>query len=242
MLLAIETATSVCGVALVGGGTIVAESWIDEDHVHSEKIISLIGETTERGNTSLAGIGAIAVSAGPGSFTGLRIGLSTAKGLAFALSAKLVAVPTLGALARSAVDQGFVSPGDYCLALIDARRKEVYAALYRCEGGGCREIMPACARRVDELEEMVAHPGGTTLVTGNGAQKYGDFLAGSIPQGVRFAPAGRNGCRAPSVGILGERMLERGETADLASTEPLYVKDFHTLVKTQHENSEGVHS
>ncbi|HEX9007418.1 MAG TPA: tRNA (adenosine(37)-N6)-threonylcarbamoyltransferase complex dimerization subunit type 1 TsaB, partial [Bacteroidota bacterium] len=133
-ILGIETATTVCAAATVRDGTVIAEDSLDERYIHAERIMGFV----EKAVTAAGGlhtIDAIAVSIGPGSFTGLRIGLSVAKGLAYAADLKIVAVPTLEAIAWRLLRAGAVAPGERILTVLPARRGEAFGAYYRVVGG-----------------------------------------------------------------------------------------------------------
>ena len=126
MILAIETATEVCAAALVNGGRTIAERSVTERNIHSERLLQLIDEILKEADVPPSGLTAVAVSIGPGSFTGLRIGLSTAKGLALALGIPLIPVPTLDAVAEA---YRASNGGNFC-AMIDAKREESFYAFY----------------------------------------------------------------------------------------------------------------
>ncbi len=226
MILAIETATAVCGVALVENGRVILERSIEMPQMHAEKLALMIGSSLAERQLRVSGLAAIAVSIGPGSFTGLRIGLSTAKGLAFASSIPLVTVPTLRALALNAA--GSLPQDTFILPLIDARRDELYGALY--QGQELAELVPPSAFSVKDAEKVVSrrHP---LAVLGDGAEKFVHYreISGVPPDDhVILVDPEKRKCSASSVGILGERLLREGSQADLASVEPLYVKEFFT--------------
>src|ERR1051326_299678 len=236
-VLALETATGVCGAAIVEDGTILAESSIVAERIHSEKLLPMIDDVLRQANVDLSGMDGIAVSIGPGSFTGLRISLSAAKGLAYASGKPLLAVPTLEALAWSCVQKGLVRTGDHILPMIDARREEVYAALYYYDDQP-REQISARALHLHEIDPLLESK-ERIIITGNGVEKFQKFVAITMPGlTTRFvAPAPEDSrCSASAVGSLGEHMLLRGEIADLASLGPLYVKDFQTIVGSQHQS------
>ena len=111
-ILGIETATSVCAAAIVDDGDVLTEQWIEAQHSHSEKLITLIDKCLQTVNCELKSLAGIAVSIGPGSFTGLRIGLSVAKGLSYASGVPLVSIPTLKALAWNAVTFNLVKQNE----------------------------------------------------------------------------------------------------------------------------------
>lgn len=235
-VLGIETATAVCGASVVGDGKILSHHFLEAQHVHSEKLMTVIDETLKESHLSIESLDGIAISIGPGSFTGLRIGLSTAKGLAFASGKPLVAVPTLLGLAFNARIQHIASSGQIILPMIDARRDEVYCAVYRNENDGLHELAPAQAQPLGNIE-MLAREEENILVVGDGADKFQKFLAMKSEQfKQRFIVPSREQriCSAASIALLGEQKLSRDDVADVSSLEPLYVKDFYTLLKTQH--------
>jgi tRNA threonylcarbamoyladenosine biosynthesis protein TsaB len=223
-VLAIETATAVCSVALRAGGRVAAEETIEEMNVHAERLMSLIDSVSRRSLVPPRSFDAIAVSIGPGSFTGLRIGLSVAKGLCFALEKPLVAVPTLDALARRAAD-ALVVETPYLLAALDARRNEVYCALFRINGRAVEREGDVRDMTLEDLPAFVA--GRSVSYTGNAGAK----LAARFGDAVRFVPAEYASCRASAVALIGEEMALRGAFADVRTVEPAYVKDFHTPFK-----------
>src|SRR5690606_13682330 len=132
---AIETATTVCSVALWTDEDVVVEAALYRPRAHAENLVPLIGDVLRYGAIAPRDVDAVAVSAGPGSYTGLRIGASTAKGLVTAVDAELVAVPSLEALASAAAD--LIGESDMLLAVFGARRDEVFAAAFckQADGG-----------------------------------------------------------------------------------------------------------
>ncbi|HEY6193114.1 MAG TPA: tRNA (adenosine(37)-N6)-threonylcarbamoyltransferase complex dimerization subunit type 1 TsaB [Bacteroidota bacterium] len=231
-VLAIETATAVCAASVVRDGAVLAESRVESRHVHSEKLLPMMDEAFRSAGVAPAQIDGIAVSIGPGSFTGLRIGLSVAKGLAYAWEKPLIPVQTLEALAMHAVEQSLAVAGGFVLPMIDARRAEVYAALYRRVGGNLEEIIPPRAAQLRDLEGIL--PGESPVVVmGDGAVKFLEYLElGKSPARSRFVfpPMEARQCSASAVGLLGERALAAGRTGVVADLEPFYVKDFQSLV------------
>ena len=232
-VLAIETATAVCSVAIVENGKTVAERSVEAHYVHSEKLMVLTDEVLTSLNLSPKTIDGIAVSIGPGSFTGLRIGLSTAKGLSYAVKKPLVAVSTLEALAENAVYQQIVQQNDCILAIIDARRNELYASAFTVEDKKLIEYIAVQALTVDELWNRLPRD-RRIIVLGDGAEKFQRLLnEKSIAGNERFIFPSREHrqCTASAVGYIGEQKLMRGEHAEIASLEPLYVKEFYTTMQ-----------
>src|SRR5512140_88234 len=210
-VLGIETATVVCGAAVSVDGRLVAEEALEEHAVHAEKLLTLIDAVCVRAGETIGSLDGIAVSAGPGSFTGLRIGLSAAKGLVFASGKPLVAVPTLEALALRAVDDAVAQECDEILAVLDARRDEVYWQRFTREGA---EIRPRDEARDAAVATVFGETTGLrVLVTGDGTSKVALFLAGpGVAATQRFVllAGERSRCSAGSVALLGASMLARG--------------------------------
>ncbi|HTK81386.1 MAG TPA: tRNA (adenosine(37)-N6)-threonylcarbamoyltransferase complex dimerization subunit type 1 TsaB [Bacteroidota bacterium] len=230
-ILAIETATEVCGAAFVQDGLVRAEEFIEAPQVHSQKIMGLIDRVLASADLEMDRIDGIAVSIGPGSFTGLRIGLSTAKGLAYGLDRPIVPVPTLKALARHV--NGSMNHGENSLLLpmIDARRDEVFAAAYRIHDNRLVEELAPAALTVEHVARMVESE-AFVIPTGNGAGKFFRYVKEHGDDIQRFVdlPDHIKRCSPAAVGLLGEHELQRGTTADVASLEPLYVKEFYTTM------------
>ena len=235
-ILGIETATNLCAAAIVENGMVLAEHSSDSPHVHSEKLISIINQCFDDSKLTINSIDGIAVSIGPGSFTGLRIGLSVAKGLSYASGKPLAAVSTLKGLAMWGVARNSIQQIEFVLPLLDALRDEVYTALYRLEGKDLHEIIPSSAMSVAHLINQLPVK-KKILILGDGAEKFEqifkkadnyDFNAYIILQ------KSFNHCSAAIIAQIGDEMIKTQEGADITSLEPLYVKDFYTLVRTQH--------
>ncbi len=223
-VLGIETATAVCSAAFVADGRISAEETIEEKNVHAEMLIQLIDRVLRRAQVAPKLLDAIAVSIGPGSFTGLRIGLSVAKGLCFVLEKPLVAVPTLDALARRAVEASVVHT-PFLVAALDARRDEVYCALFRVNGRTIQREGDVQDMTLDALMTFVADR--TVTFTGNAGAKVRTRFGNA----VRFVPEEYAACRSSSVALIGEEVARRGQFADVRTLEPAYIKEFHTISK-----------
>ncbi len=224
LLLALETATSTCGVAVLQDETLVAEIHLHRPRVHSERLTPLIEEALDQAAVAPSDLDAIAVSMGPGSYTGLRIGVSTAKGWALATGADLVGVPTLEAF--SAQVGPVASTDDVACTLIDARRDEVYAGAYRFTPEGVSEHAPTKALTVEALSEWIGAVDGRLWLLGDGAPKGQEALA-SVGTGQRLL--GREGF-PPSAAWVARRGRHRLTTKgpeEVTTFEPFYVKDVH---------------
>jgi tRNA threonylcarbamoyladenosine biosynthesis protein TsaB len=225
IVLGIETATAVCGTAVVKDGTLRGEAHVSEKHMHAERIMQLIDDTLRTSGIAIRHVDALAVSIGPGSFTGLRIGLSVAKGFAFALEKPIVAVPTLRALAQRAADAQAVSTL-FILPAIDARRDEVYCQMFRREGDGLWAEGEEREYRVGALVEQYGEREIT--VTGDAVQKVKTVAHRGC---WRFIENELAHCSAATVARLGSQMLLRGDVADPTLLEPTYLKEFFTITK-----------
>jgi tRNA threonylcarbamoyladenosine biosynthesis protein TsaB len=219
-LLAVETSTLTGAVALLESGGVVAESRVNIAVTHGERLMAAIDGVLRAARWELAHVEAFAVARGPGSFTGLRIGLSTVKGLAFATGKPVVGVPTLDALAWALPFCAY----PVC-AVLDARKNEVYAALYRTlEGrleplGAPRAVPPAIL-----AEELRDGTEGPVVFVGDAVAPFAGVLADVLGMRARLAPADLRLPSAVTVGELGGAALSRGETVDPAALEPLYLR------------------
>lgn len=229
-ILGIETASITCAAAVVENGQILAENSLTEPHIHSGKLIAIIDNVL----TLSDGFDAIAVSIGPGSFTGLRIGLSVAKGLVYASGKPIVAVSTLEALANNLILNNKVNEGSVIWSLMDARRDEFYTAMYRKQDGGLRMYLEPQALRFDVFLKKLS--GDKINFVGDGSEKLQNLLQKRQVHKNDWLFYDRiiNLCSACSVALLGEKKVLCNEVENLAELEPFYLKDFQTLVKTQH--------
>jgi tRNA threonylcarbamoyladenosine biosynthesis protein TsaB len=223
-IIAIETATLVCGTAIVRDGAILAEEFIEQKNAHAESIMFLIQRVLSTTGSRLNDVDAVAVSIGPGSFTGLRIGLSTAKGLCYALDKPLVAVPTLTGLAHRAMQSGKIT-SPFLLAAIDARRDEVYCQLFRVNGKSLESEWDQQDLSIGELAGRLS--GLSVSVTGDARQK---IVANEQMKMLHVVDDEFAVCRAGVIALLGEELAQQGEFIDPILAEPTYIKAFHTLV------------
>lgn len=217
-VLGLETSTAVCSVGLFREGKPPVEHSVQESHIHSEKLLTLVQLVARDGEIDLDQIDAIAVSIGPGSFTGLRIGLSTAKGLAYALDKPLVAVSTFEAIAEAA-------RGDHLSArtitvLIDAKKDECYIGQYVVAGERVKETLPVHVRPVDDARVLVKTEDSSLVLT----DRVPDVrrLFGETTQVIDVHAS----CRGAVVAAIGYRKATANEFADVAALEPTYLKDF----------------
>ncbi len=221
-VLGIETATRVCGAAVAAEGRILADAWEESRNIHAERLMSLIEQALETAGLDLGALDAIAVSEGPGSFTGLRVGVSAAKGLAYATAKPLAGVPTLLALAERAVRASAVPEGGLIVPLLDARREEVYYQVFRREKGAALPLGEPLAAQIPEFWARLAER--QVLLTGESAEAV--LKRGARGGRVALAASDIARCSAGMIAILGETTIRAGNTVNAADLEPRYVKEF----------------
>lgn len=219
MILAIETATDVCGVALVRDQSVIAQRVLAEKYVHSEKLLPMIDEVLRDASLSAKQLETIAVSIGPGSFTGLRIGLSTAKGLALSLGISVIAVPTLDALAHAFFRSKMGTTAAVVCPMIDAKRDEAFFCFYRIDAAGVTRQSAYAIALKSKIFEM-APP--SVIFVGDGAKRLG--ASRKIDTSKQFNPS--IVCSAESVGLVAEIVGVRQSREELSTLEPLYLREF----------------
>ena len=226
LLLALETATSTCSAAVMHHDTVVAEAHLHRPRVHAKHLTPLVDDVLQHADVRGTDLDAVAVSMGPGSYTGLRIGVSTAKGWAMAHGAALIGVPTLEALAAQARPWGH--PGDAVCAVLDARRNEVYASVYRMTADRTLQLHAGPdARAVTKLADAIGTPNGTCWLLGDGGAKSADALRESGRAAVRVVDPDHVAPSASWVARRAQLRWEKGDTDDVAFFEPFYLKAFH---------------
>ncbi len=217
-ILSIETSIAICSVAIHEGGRLVGLLELHQEAVHGSKLVPCIKSLMEHSGYAMGDLDAIAVAEGPGSYTGLRIGVSTAKGLAYAHDLALIGVNSLDALARQVMSE--MDPGDFVIPMIDARRMEVYAKVLDHEGNSLVATRPEI---LDENAFREYLEQGAVYFVGNANEKARKCL--ESPRAV-FRDY-LNGARW--VGEIAGEKFVRGELADIAYFEPNYLKEFMVL-------------
>lgn len=236
-ILAIDTASSVSSVAVASEGKLQAEVTVEAGRTHSETLLSHIEGALSFAGVERSALTGVAVSIGPGSFTGLRIGLATAKAIAYGLGIPLVGVSTLAALALAVP-----VPDVHTLALMDAQKGNAYAGLYEWRAGSLHEVRPVRVAPLAEAIAEVADMGKPVLLTGELVMKKRERL-GNLPENVTLAPAHLLTARASHVAWLGIARLAAGECDDLMTLEPFYIRrsEAEVLWEKRHgkEKTEG---
>lgn len=230
MILSLDTSTTVCSVALHQlDGTLLGCYELFTERTASSRLTTLVQDVVVHTGHTLSDVLAIAVAKGPGSYTGLRIGVSTAKGLCMALDKPLIGINTLAAMTEqvrpfyaSGESTGTsTQPGTLFCPMIDARRMEVYCAIYRQDGG---ELQPTTALVLDETAFADLLADTAVVFFGDGSDKARLLLTQPNAQfpPVQVRPSAR------TVGTLAVKVYAAGDFEDLVTFEPYYLKEFRT--------------
>lgn len=222
-ILGIDSSGQPAGVAVVENDRLLGEYTTDYKKTHSQTLLPMLDELKRMIELDLTTLDAVAVASGPGSFTGLRIGSATAKGLGLALGKPLVEVPTLEGLAWNLWGaESLVCP------LMDARRNQVYAAVYEFlpqgEGFCLRSVIGQAPREIGELLEEVNRLGRSVIFLGDGVPVYLAEIREKMRTAWRLAPAGCNRQRAACIASLGAVYFSQGRVVDAALHQPEYLR------------------
>lgn len=222
-ILAIETSTMLGGVAIMDEEGLIAEIRLNVKSTHSERLMRGVDLALRLAELQTSDIDVYCISIGPGSFTGLRIGLSTVKGFAFATGKPVVAVPTLDAFAWNLPFSVYpVCP------MLDARKKEVYTALYKWGEGEFKKIIPESSAGPDEFIRDIKGP---VIFLGEGARLYRETLLSIMGRNAIFAPPDRDVPSAASVAHLGLKKALLGEFSDPVTLTPFYIRKSEAEIK-----------
>lgn len=220
LILSMDTATPCSTVALTYGtrddGMVLASLSLTGKVTHSRRLFTALDYIMKEAGVDWLSISGIGVSLGPGSFTGLRIGMATAKGLAAAAGKVLLGVSTLDSLAARIVTSKLIC------TVLDARKKEVYTAFYRCnEKGQSERVSDMVVMAPERLVAAIAEP---VVMVGDGAKVYGDMFKKSLGENVIFAPAQLHEPSASSLGMLAGELFQAGKHLELAEAVPVYIR------------------
>ena len=217
-ILGIESAALVASVAIVDENVIIAEYTTNFKKTHSETLLPMLHEIINMTGLSLHNIDAIAISGGPGSFTGLRIGAASAKGLGLALNLPLIHVPTLDAMALNIYSTNLL-----IVPIMDARRAQVYTGIYK-NGINFEIIKPSMAVGIDELLAELEKMNENVVFLGDGVLVFKDYINENLKLPHSFAPANLNRQRASNIAMLGLKMFKRGEIISADDMRPEYLR------------------
>ncbi len=218
-ILAIESSSLVASAAILTDDVITAEYTINHRKTHSQTLLPMISAICELSGTALSELDAIAVSGGPGSFTGLRIGSATAKGLGQALNIPLIHVPTLEAMAYNVyAADGLVCP------IMDARRQQTYTGIYEFVDDELHTVFGQSAVSIEELIDRLNELGRRTVFVGDGIPVFRDIIDERAQFSHSYAPAGMNRQRAATVALIGAQYFKAGKVQPAQEHLPEYLR------------------
>lgn len=231
-ILAIESSAVTASVAIMDETTLIAEYTINHKMTHSQTLLPMIDEIFSMIQMKPEDVDVIAVSEGPGSFTGLRIGAATGKGIALALDKKMVSVPTLAAMAYNLYgDDRYICP------VMDARRKHLYGGIYTFEGNRLVTKKDVSLISYEELAQELAGLDRQVVLTGDGADVAGDFLKQQLGDKCVIAPPQIKSQRAGSVALLAMQMAQEGLFVSADEMKPEYLRPSQAeREKAEHES------
>lgn len=223
-ILALDSSGLVAAVAVVEEEQTIAEYTVNYKKTHSQTLLPMLDEVVKMTELDMSTIDAIAISGGPGSFTGLRIGSATAKGLGLALGKPLIHIPTLDGLAYN-----LYGTADIICPIMDARRKQVYTGIYffgADENGELKLniLEPQMAIGVDELIGKLNELGRPVTFLGDGVPVYKELLKAGLSIPYRFAPAHMNRQRGASIGVCAIQYYKEGKIESAADHQPDYLR------------------
>ena len=228
-ILGLDSSGIVASVAIVEDDVLIAEYTVNYKKTHSQTLLPMLDEIAKMTEFDLNSIDAIAVAAGPGSFTGLRIGSATAKGLGLALKKPLIAIPTVEGLAYNLYD----IPGLIC-PIMDARRKQVYTGIYRFTDHQLKVVEDQMAVPMETVIEKLNQYGEAVTFLGDGVPVFHELIAEKMTVPYSFAPAHVNKQRAAAVATLGEIYYRQGKT----ETAMEHVPDYLRVSQAERERAE----
>lgn len=218
-ILAIESAGLVASVAVVEDDHLLGEYTMNYKKTHSQTLLPMLDELGKMIELDLSTIDAIAVSKGPGSFTGLRIGSATAKGLGLALDKPIVPVPTVDGMAFN-----LWGAAELICPLIDARRQQTYTGLYGFQGGEFQVYLEQCAVSIEEIVDKINEKNQAVIFLGDGVSVFSDYIKENVRVPYQFAPASCNRQRAASVAVLAQKLYNDGVFETAKEHKPDYLR------------------
>ena len=217
-------------VAIVEDDRLVAEYTVNHKKTHSQTLVPMLDEISKMTELDLSTVDAIAVAKGPGSFTGLRIGSATAKGLGLALNIPIVEISTTEGLAYSLFGTDkLIAP------IMDARREQVYTGLYEFEDDELKTILPATAEPIEDTVARINETGRAVIFLGDGVAVFKDKILELIKVPVSFAPAGKRLQSAASIATLGLKLFKEGKAIPARD----HVPDYLRLSQAEREREEN---
>ncbi len=218
-ILVLDSSGMVASVAIMTQDAVIGEYTINHKKTHSQTLLPMLDEVVRMTDTDLADLDAIAIAKGPGSFTGLRIGSATAKGLGMALDIPIVSVPTMDAIAYN-----LYATDSLICPIMDARRNNVYTGIYEWVDGTFAVVEEQCARSIDETIEAVSALGRPVIFLGDAVPLHRDRIEANVTVPVSFAPAHLLRQRAGAVGSLAMEYYKEGKVESARDHGPDYLK------------------
>ncbi len=218
-ILGLDSSGLVASVAIVEDDNLLGEYTVNYKKTHSQTLLPMLDEIAKMIELDLNSIDAIAIAGGPGSFTGLRIGSATAKGLGLALKKPIVNVPTVDGIAYN-----LVGHRDMVCPLMDARRNQTYTGLYRFDGDKMEVVLEQCTVGIDEIVAKINTIGQPVVFLGDGVPVFRDYLKENCKVPYLFAPAHMNKQRAGAVAVLGMQYFKDGRIETAEEHKPEYLR------------------
>ena len=218
-ILALDSSGLVASVAVAEEENLIGEYTVNYKKTHSQTLLPMLDEVAKMIELDLETVDAIAVAKGPGSFTGLRIGSATAKGLGLALDVPIVEIPTVDGLAYN-----LWGAKDLVCPLMDARRNQTYTGIYAFADGEMQVLEPQCAVDIAGIVEKINELQRAVVFLGDGVPVFRDYIAEHVQVPYSFAPAHLNKQRAGAVAALAFRYLKAGKTVSAGQHQPDYLR------------------
>lgn len=235
IVLSVDSSSKVATVAILKDDVLLGEYILNDKREHSVILMPLIETLLKECNLTIDDIDGYVVSKGPGSFTGLRIGMATVKGMSFGNNKPYISISSLDALAYNLISfNGIICP------IMDALRENVYTALYKNNNDSLEKIMDYTALDIDELVNLLKDKNEEVIFVGDGLYKHKKYICDNFPK-AHFAPVHLNIIRASSLGELGLNLLKKGIYDD-SNSAPIYLKkpqaerELERRLKIKHES------
>lgn len=218
-ILAIDSSSMVATIAVVTDDILTAEYTTNYKKTHSQTLMPMIEEITKTIDLDMNTLDAIAISGGPGSYTGLRIGAATAKGFGLALNIPIINVPTMDALAYNMFSSSYI-----ICPIMDARRGQVYTGIYKFNGTDMEIIKPQCIMMIDELISELDKMAQPVMFLGDGVDTQKNIIEERMKVEHHYAPASMNRQKASSLASLASIYYKEGRTETPAEHKPDYLR------------------
>lgn len=218
-ILAIDSSSMVATVAITTDGILNAEYTINHKKTHSQTLLPMIAEIVKMIEIDMDSIDAVAITGGPGSYTGLRIGSATAKGIGLALNKPIINVPTMDALAYNLYSSQYV-----ICPIMDARRGQVYTGIYKFEETEMKTIKPQCIMMIDELIKELDTIKEPVMFLGDGVDVHKQLIDDIMDTKHYYAPASMNRHKASTLGTIAEIYYKNGKTETAKEHKPEYLR------------------